>query len=231
MSTNYLDSALQFGRYWQYLPKGVNALLIFLLGLCAAVIAGYLITKVLERVGFNSLCDRSGLSEILRKGEVRYSPARLVGASTYWILLLVGLLWAFHLIGIDVTTMLFTRAKAVLPALLSATAILVVGYAIVAFLANVIRTIAINAALPYAHLISRIIKWVGVFFVFVMSIEQLGIATHIVTAVFLIVLGSTAFGLTLAFGLGCKDMAHEAMMKLLHHIKERRRNAKSDFEG
>jgi hypothetical protein len=230
-TNNYGATGFALRDFWQALPPSMAALLVLGLGIGAAVIVRFAAVGLLERMRFNTLCDRLGVSEFLRKGEVSYSPARLLGVGAYWVVLLGAFLWTLHLLGVEVITVLFRRFEAALPTLLAATAIMVLGLAIVSFLAKVVRTLARNAAFPYADLLARMIKWAGVFLVIALAVEELGVGTHLMVATFQIVLGATALGLALAFGLGCKDLAREAMVKWLHHLKEKHRNVRPDLEG
>ncbi|MDI6808568.1 MAG: hypothetical protein QME66_06250 [Candidatus Eisenbacteria bacterium] len=220
-----------FMPFLQSMSPGVAALLVLLLGFCVAILVRLLASRILEAARFNTLCDKIGVSEFLRKGDVNYSPARLAAVIAYWLTLLSAILWALHLIGVRLVATLVNRVEAALPTYIAAVCIVAFGYVVVSFCANVLRTIARNAAFVYADLLASVVKWGGLFLVLAIAVGQLGLEFKLISAAFQIILAAAAFGLALAFGLGCKDIARDSMQRFLHNLRERHRSTESDLEG
>ena len=231
MYSSFSEAGLFSAGWWQTPPPGLVALGVLLLGAIVALLVRLLAARVLEAVGFNRLCDRVGVTELLRKGAVGYSPSRLAASTAEWVVLLAAVLWGLHLLGMHVISAWLAQLGGSLPSLLTAISIAILGYAAVAFLANVVRTIARNAASPNAELLARVTKWGGAVVVAWVAVDQLGIEIRFISSILLILVAATAFGLVLAFGLGCKDMAREAMQKLLRDLRERRQQPPTDLEG
>jgi hypothetical protein len=214
------------------LPGWLIAATTVAVGWLAAGVAKFIITRLLTALHFNQLCERTGACEFLRKGEVAYSPAALVGRGLYWVILIGVFLEAARLLDIAVATEFRNRIVSAMPALLSAVLVLAVGMIVIAFLAGFVRTVTRNAGSPYANLWSRITRWVGVVLVLALAFEQAEIRGSTLAGAIQIVIAAFAFGMALAFGLGCKDIARNAMERLLANLKERHRDAsKSDMEG
>ena len=55
-----------------------------------------------------------------------------------------------------------------------------------------------------------------------MALRQMGLANEIITLAFGLLLGAIAVALALAFGLGCREMAADAMMAWVNQIGDRR---------
>lgn len=218
--------------YLSELPKWLVALMFITAGWLTAILARFLIARVLAILHFNKLCERTGACEFLRKGEVAFSPAQLTGRGAYWLILIGTFLEAARLLDIGVITLFRQRVVATFPAMLSAILVLTIGLLAVAFFSGFVRTVTRNAGSPYANLWARITRCVGVILVLATTIEQAGIHGSILAGVIQIALAAIAFGMALAFGLGCKDMARIAMEKLVAELKDRHRDAsKSDMEG
>lgn len=214
------------------LPSWIMALLVSILGWCAAIMIRLVISKVLELAKFNQVCEKTGFSDFLRKGQVSYSPAKLMGAIVYWVIVLVILFWGANLLNIRMTETLSERLVTAVPGFVSAMLILVVGVIIVSFIGNFVMTIARNAAFPHARLLSQVTKGLGIVLVFSLTIEQVNIGTTMIVSLFQIVLGAIVFGAALAFGLGCKDIARDAMVRFLDELREKSRAERdSDMEG
>ncbi|MBU4199179.1 MAG: hypothetical protein KKG09_00845 [Verrucomicrobia bacterium] len=217
---------------WIPLPNGIVALLVLILGWCAAIFIRLVLSKVLDLARFNQICEKTGISDFLRKGQVSYSPAKLAGVIAYWIVVLVALFWSAKLLNIDMAEPLSARLVTAIPGFVSAMLILVVGVITVSFIGNFVMTIARNASFPHAQLLSQVTKFLGFILVFSLTLEQIDIGTTMIASLFQIVLGAVAFGVALAFGLGCKDMARDAMERFLHELKEKSRiGGDSDMEG
>lgn len=218
--------------YLSALPGWLIAAIVIAIGWLVAGVARFIVARLLALLHFNQLCERTGACDFLRKGEVAFSPAELVGRGLYWVVLIGVFLEAAHLLDIGVAVELRQRVVAAIPALLSAMLVLAVGLIVVAFLSGFVRTLSRNAGSPYANLRSRITRWAGTILVLALAVEQAELRGSVLAGVLYIVIAALALGMALAFGLGCKDMARNAMEKLIADLKERHRDAsKSDLEG
>ena len=110
---------------------------------------------------------------------------------------------------------------------------MIIGSVIVIFVGNFVQTIASNAAFPHSNLLSRAIKWVGIIFVLLLSFENFNLGSKVLSSTFLIILAAIAFGVSLAFGIGCKDIAREIMEKFLRNLEEKNKKGPKgpDLEG
>jgi len=218
--------------YLAELPGWFVAAIIVAAGWLAAIVARTLLARMLAALRFNRLCDRAGVCDFLRKGEVPLTPSQLVGWGIHWGILIVSLMEAARLIHIAVAAELRHRLVAAIPPLLSAAFVLAAGLLVVAFLAGFVRTVFRNAGSAYATLWSRIARTVGVLLVLAVACEQADMRGSMLASAMQIVLAAIAFGAALAFGLGCKDMARNAMEKLIAELRDRHKDgAKSDMEG
>ena len=215
--------------YW---PNWAFALVVLMLGWCSAVIIRWLLPKIFQVVRFNRICDRTGFSEFLKKGQVVYTPAQLMGVVAYWIILLIVLIQSARLINLRLIEKISERMTEFVPGIITACLIVSVGAILVAFLGNFVMTVARNAAYPYAVPLVRIIKAVGWIIILTLTVEQLKVGTTLITSMCLILLFGVVLGLALAFGLGCKDIARNAMERYLHNLREKERmRSNSDMEG
>lgn len=222
----------QFAAFWNALPPGLAAFIVLVFGWLAAAALRFLVTRFLLAVGLDAIGERTGLAEFLRKGNARYTPAHLTGVIVYWLAVLIVLLEVAKILDIGIYHDITGRITAFLPNLVVGTLIAVVGSIIVTFLANFVQTIALNAAVPNARLLARVIRWLGIIIVITIALEQAGLGKSIIDFIFQIVLGAAAFGTALAFGLGCKDLAREFLLRLIRNLHEKERTTKgSDLEG
>ena len=222
----------RFYSIWSSIPAPVAALVVLVVGWLAAYIIRIIISKFLLLIRFDKLGAKAGLSEFLRKGHVKYTPSRLAGVIIYWLMLLVVFLSVARILDLDIYLALSGKLIQALPNILAGLLVAIVGYLIVSFSIDFVLTIALNASIASARLLSRVIKWLGVIIVVTMALEQIGLGRSIVEFIFQILLAAIAFGSALAFGLGCKDMARETLQKIIRNLREQERGSNgSDLEG
>lgn len=214
------------------LPPFVRAMLVLVGGWVAAFVLRWSLTWLLELVRFNRACDRLGISEFLRKGLARHRPSRLVGLLAYWTVLLVALLQMSRILDIKVVSTFSDRLASTVPGLLAGFFIGIIGLVVVSFIGNFVMTVARNAGFAYAALLARVVKIAGYVLVIGLALEQVDVSRTIVSVLLQLLFAAVVFGLALAFGLGCKDLARDAAARWLQNLRERRRaDGKTDLEG
>jgi hypothetical protein len=214
------------------LPPVLSACILLAVGWPAALLARWLVGGALRLVRFDKLGEKAGLAEFLRKGKVRYSSSKLAAVIAYWIALLVVLLQVARILDRSIYDAISGKLAAALPNLAAGLLVGVVGYLIVSFIANFVLTIALNASWPGARLLSKSIKLLGAIIVATMALEQIGLGRSLVDFIFEISLAAICAAAALAFGLGCKDLARDAFLRLLRNLREQDRGSKgTDLEG
>jgi hypothetical protein len=219
-------------KSWSLLPSPIAGVLALAIGLILAVLLRFIVYSFLKLIRFDSFNEKIGVAEFLRKGKSRYSPSKLVAAFVYWIIVLVSLLEVAKILDTDLYKAISQGIIKSVPNAVAGIMIAIVGYLLVAFLANFVLTIALNAAIPNAGILAKAIKWLGAIIVVTIALEEAGLGKSIIEFMFQILLAATGLGLALAFGLGCKDIARRFFEKVVSTLHERERAAKStDLEG
>lgn len=214
------------------LPPIAAALITFLAGWLLALLVKFLVPRVLSKLKFDVLSDKTGISGFLKKGNVGYSPSKLVGLLSFWLLVILTLSNTVARLDQEAARSISLWVRSALPRALTAGIVVVIGVVVVTFLANFFITIARNAAIHNPLLIGRVIKYVGYLIVATMALEQIGLGQTIVSTLFILLFAALALALALAFGLGCKDMARKYMEDFIRNIQEKERMRHgSDLEG
>jgi hypothetical protein len=220
------------GTFIRSLPSGLTALLVLLLGWLAARLVRIILSKFLDLVRFNTVCDKLGISEFLRKGQVKFLPSRLVGFIAYWTVLLVALFQISRILDIKVVTSFSDRLAAIAPGAIAGLFIGIIGLVVISFIGNFVMTVARTAGFPHAALLARVVKISGYVLVSGLALEQIDVSRTMISAMLQILFAAVVFGLALAFGLGCKDLARDAALRFLQNLREKKRvDGRSDLEG
>ena len=184
-----------------------------LLGFLIVLLVGYLVAKVLQKVVALAL-EKAGTDRAVREGSSGemvnrlvpdVSPSALIGRVVFWFIFLGALSIAISALGITALNDFLADVFAYLPNIVAAILIFIVATAVAGLLARVIaRTMGDSPSGKLAATaVPALVMAIAVF----MILNQLQIATTIVTITYAAVMGAIALGMALAFGLGGRDVA------------------------
>ena len=201
-----------------YLPVLLGALIILIVGWIVAKIIRWIVDRLLKAVRFDTLADKAGISEVLRKGDMKITARQVVSSLVYWLIIIMVLVMVANALGLPKASDILSNLFAYVPKVIAALLVLVVAMFLASFVSGIVRIAAGNANLPKPELLAGISRWAIIIFAVTISLAQLGIAALLVTATFNIMLGGVVLALALAFGLGGK----EAAAKYLDELKQKR---------
>jgi hypothetical protein len=190
-----------------YMPTLFGALIILTVGWLVAKTLRRMVSHGLEKVHFNKLADKAGISEILSKGGLKTSANEVLSSLVYWLVIIMVLVVVVNALGLPQASNVLESLFAYIPNVIAALFVLVVGMFLANFVSGIVRTAAGNASLPRPEMLAAVSRWAIIIFAGTISLRELGIATLLVTTTFNIILGGFCLALALAFGLGGRDAA------------------------
>jgi len=205
-------------RIMAYLPVLLGALVILIVGWIVAKIIRSIVNGVLKVVRFDALADKAGISEVLRKGDLKITARQVVSSLVYWLIIIMVLVMAANALGLPKASDILSSLFAYVPKVIAALLVLVVAMFLANFVSGIVKIAAGNAKLPKPQLLAGISRWAIIIFALTIALAQLGIAPLLITATFNIILGGIVLALALAFGLGGKDAA----ARYLEELKQKR---------
>jgi hypothetical protein len=205
-------------RILAYLPVLLGALVILIVGWLIAKAIKRIVDWLLKLIRFDALADKAGISEVLRKGDLKISAREVLSSIVYWLIMIMVLVMTVDALGLPKTSDILASLFAYVPNVIAALLVLIVAMFLASFVSGIVRTAAGNANLPKPEILAGISRWAIIIFAVTIALEQLGIAPLLVAATFNIILGGVCLALALAFGLGGKDAA----AKYLDELRKRR---------
>lgn len=203
--------------------------LAFVAVIAVGLLLSYLIKKVVifvaKALSFDVLSYRIGLTSLLSKIWYDRTPAETLGRACYWLLLLVFLVLGVSVLHVETLNQLVGRVISWVPLLAVALVIFTVGYFISRFVGTTVLIALVNSQYRSANLIAFLVRCTIMVFFAAIAAEHLGVGRGIVVATFITLLGGTALALALAFGLGGRDIAKEALEKKLKSLEEKTKGA------
>lgn len=202
-------------EFWEqvklFLPNLVLSLLLVVVGLVAAFLLREVVSRLLRALKFDRLATRLGLSTAMERVGGYRPPSVLAGQLTQWIVIVIALLWGLYILDTALTRGLVSRFTAYLPNLIVAAFILLLGAIISRFLSRGVLLAAVNAGMRGASLASGMVRFLVMGLATVAALEHLGIGRATLLLAFGIVFGGVVLALSIAFGLGGRDLARDLL--------------------
>jgi hypothetical protein len=196
------------------LPNLLAMVTILIIGFLIAWAIKILLLRFLKAIKFDRVSERWGLTHMLSKGGISYSPANLLSKFFYWVIVLITLILGINALEVAATQNFIAQFFNYLPHLFAAVLILVVGYLIALFLGQAALIAAVNAQMESAKILSRAVRWFIMILALTMALYHLGIAEKVIVAAFSITFGGIVLALAIAFGWGGRELAKDFLEKL-----------------
>lgn len=207
------------------IPNILIAIGLVLVGIWLGKVVGEFVHTYLENLGFDRLTGKMSVGNV-NLSEGKLTPSAVVGYVVQTLIVFLLVVQALYLIKFDFLVNIAMGITSYLPHVLAA--VLIIGVALV--VGNIVQKVLSNLLVgPAANLLAGVAKYAILALAGLMALNQLGIATAIVTSAFVLILGGVALAFGLAFGLGGKDFASKYLKKFEHTIDET--SVKSDDEN
>jgi hypothetical protein len=221
--TAITDSFNKFvGKVITFLPNLLAMITILIIGFLIAWAIKILLLRFLKAIKFDKMSERWGLTHMLSKGGVSYSPANLLSKFFYGVIVLITLILGINALEVAATQNFVAQFFNYLPNLFAAIVILVIGYLVAIFLGQAALIAAVNAQMESAKLLSRSVRWFIIILSLTMSLYHLGIAEKVIVSAFSITFGGIVLALAISFGWGGRELAKD-FLERLYRRKDRGR--------
>lgn len=187
---------------FDFIPNILVALIIIVLGCMIGKFVGQIVTQLIASAGLDAK-----LSKLIEGKNEKFVLSKVVGTVCYAVVVIFFVVESFSTLHLYVLSQIGGSIISYMPYVLSAILIFAVCYFAAAFTE---KTLKKNGFTSYAVIAKAAIFTVGAF----MVLNQLGIATEIVNAAFILVLAALAVAFAIAFGIGGRDFAANALKKL-----------------
>lgn len=193
------------------LLPGLAALIVTLV---LSIIVGWILAAIVRRLltglHFDERLSQWGFASLAEVSPMK-SPTRLVSRFVVLLVMLTGFFIGLAAFDFAWTSLFVHSALTYIPNIVAATLVLFVGSVIGRFVARSVLIGAVNLNLQYARLLSEGVKWLIIVLAVAMALEHLRIAPGIVELAFGILFGGIVLTLSLAVGLGSRDLISKAL--------------------
>ena len=218
---NFLDRLqTSFAQLWEFIPALLGAAVVLFAGYLLAKLVQKGIARLLRRIRLNDLLRKGGLSQAVDRPGTHLNPTRLMANVGFWFVMFTVMLVAANALGLDSLGQVFSELVGYIPSVIAAIVIVILGIVLGDFVGGLIM--ASTSALHGGPTLARTGKTGVVLLAIFMSLQELGVATNIVTTAFAIIFGAIALALALSFGLGNRELAGEVTRAWYERYKAER---------
>lgn len=194
-----------------YLPDLGAGLLILIVGWVVARLARGLVSQIGQRLSFDRLVERTGLTQGLRQAAIHQTPTQLAALLVFWILFLNFLLAALNRIGLSEAVQPLQDFIAFLPSIVTALVTLILGALAAQFIGRAVQGAVAGMGIEFHQAVGNLVRLLLMGVVVIIVIEQMGLDVTLLTNLFTSTLTIVVAGLALAFGLGGRDVARNVL--------------------
>ena len=200
------DSAqLALDRFFAWLPALIGAIIILIIGWIVARIIAGLVRKGLRAAGADRAIASGRAGEYKQRLAPGLQPSGLISTIAFWFVFGSAILLAVSALGIEALTEAIAGVVAYLPNVIAAILILLIAIALAGAVGGLAQRLMGGTML--GRIVQTAVPALIVTIALFMALVQLKIATQIVVATYVLVLGAIALGFALAFGLGGREVA------------------------
>jgi len=191
-----------------FLPNLIATVIIIFIGLLLSKLLTKWFAKVIEKLGFNTLCEMLGIEKGLKALGFKSTPSSIVGQALYLFLILIICVAGADTLGLDRLSSILDELVLYLPKLLGAVVIALIGLFIARAGKSHVEASFENMGIEYGDAVGRVLQMLVLFITFSLVVGQLQLETELLNTVFTVLIASMGIALALALGLGTKAIAN-----------------------
>ncbi len=190
-----------------FLPRLGGALVLLVIGLVAARVVAAVLGRSLRAVGLDDLGERWGVHDVLERVGAGRSLATVVSRAVRLTIVVVVVIAALSLLGLQFLSVSLNRAVLFLPNILVALALLLAGIVVGELARRSVDRVTFQMDLPVP--LGRLTEIVVIAAFAVTAAAQLALSVDVLVGLVSIVLAGVALTFALSFGLGGRAVAQQ----------------------
>jgi len=219
--STFLEAATRAVQAVARLLPGVLAMLVILvLTAVVAAFASYLVRRICTRLDVDRRLREWGMAAPAQAG--RMGPTRLAGRVAGWSVVALGLIAGLNVFESSATSALAQRLLDYVPHALVGLGVFAAGVAGSRAVERSVLIGAVNMGLHSARLVGLGARWLLLILASAVALEHLGIGGTILTSAFAITFGGIVLSLSLAVGLGARDIVARSLERRFNEQSEAR---------
>ena len=193
------------------IPNIIGAIIVLVLGWIITKIVVYLLKRVFKFAKIDLLSEKINDLKLFVKSEISIPITKAIMVFVKWIMFLVFLIIAADIMNWTIVSQEIGNLLRYLPKLFSAIALFMIGIYIARFVKKAIQGFYESFDLAGSKIISSIVFYIIAIIISITALNQADIDTTVVTNNVTIILGAFLLAISIAFGLGSKEVVGDLL--------------------
>lgn len=189
------------------LPTLLGALTIFVVGWILAGILRRMVSRLLDKVGFNAVVERAGISGFLQRSGYAKPPSAIIGQLVFWMVILTFLLSAAERLQMQAVVSTLQQFVAFIPNLITVAFLLVFGAVLARFLGGLVQGAASESGMDFGEMLGKLVSNLVIIAVVIIAISQLDIEAGVLNIILSALLGALALAAAITVGFGSRNVS------------------------
>jgi hypothetical protein len=203
---------LSMGRVMNQIATLLPGILAFIVAFLFFLLVGWLlsllVTRILSALRFDERMGRG--AHAMAEWSPRATPSLLVGRIVFWCFVIAGVVVGGSALGTS-EHIVSGWMLGYVPRVVGAAILLLAGNVLARFVSRSVLITGVNLNLSYARLFSMGVRWMILVLTGAMVLDHLALGGAIVELGFGILFGGIVFALSLAVGLGSRDLVSRSL--------------------
>jgi small-conductance mechanosensitive channel len=188
-----------------FLPQLAGALILLIIGLLLAKLAGWIVRRALRAAGVDDLADRWRVNETLGRAGLQKSLAGVTAVAVRITLSVIVVFAALTLLGLEPLSQSLNEALLFLPNVIAALAILLAGVVVAGLVRERVDRLTYQMDFPVP--LGQLAQVATLAIFAITAAAQVGVSAGVLVLVVAIVLAAVCGTFAIAFGLGGREVA------------------------
>lgn len=193
-----------FESFFGVIPNLIGSIVVFVVGYLVVKFIILLLTKFLKRPTIVKSMEK--LQDGLGFSPISFNVSGLIIRITKCFLLLVVLLTATDVLGLNILTQLLSQLVQYIPKLLSAILMFVLGIYFSGLVRGVVSTAAKSMGIKAWQMMGNVVFYFLAIAIVVSALEQAGVDTSLITTNVSIIIGGVMLGFAIAYGYSARNI-------------------------
>ena len=195
-----------------FIPSLIVAIIIFIIGWIISALLGRVISQMIKSLGVDKVLRRTGVEKTLNKAGFQLNSGRFIGGLVKWFVIIVFLVASFDVLGLSQVNQFLQQVVLLyLPKVIAAVLILLVAAVIAEAVESLVKGSAKMADVKVSRFLGVISRWSIWVFAVLVALYQMGVAATFIQTIFTGLVIAVSLAIGLAFGLGGKNAASDAI--------------------
>ncbi len=198
-----------------FIPDIVVASWILLIGLFAARILQFIVSRFLRAIGFDQFAKKIGLTEIIAEGDKPVAPHVWAGGVSFWLTVVVSLIMALDQLRLNMASSQLDHFLFFFVTVFTTLITFVFGMFLSFIFSRLIQSFGGNLKMPRVDLWTNAARWTIMGFTVIICLGQIGMPPQVLLMAVAIAFVTLCITFILAFGMGGVGWAGKVLDKTL----------------